>query len=283
MSTFTPGVYSIPEEQYFGVKAVSSSLLKEMRKSCAHGLAYLNRPVDQEVTDALRLGKIIDRAILEPSRLKGLAVKPKDMSFSTKEGKAWREAQRGAEIITFDENEMVKAIVANVWAHKDVSTILKAPGKAQPSLFAIDDETGLPLKARLDWLSDFNAILDIKSTVTADPAAHGFPREIAKYRYHIQAAFYLDMCARLGVPKEGFVFIAVEKKPPYPVTAIQLDAMSINKGREEYRRLLLKYKECQDAKSWPAYSNKVEIVTIPEWSLREQEYESAVAYELETS
>ena len=82
------------------------------------------------------------------------------------------------------------------------------------------------------------------------------------------------------MPKDCFVFLAVEKMPPYAVTAIQLDMASLGKGREEYRRLLNKYKECQETNSWPAYSNKLEIITIPEWALREQEYESAEAYEL---
>ena len=287
MSTFTPGIFTIPEGQYFEVKAVSSTLLKEMRKSPAHALAYLNQPVEPErnLSDekkkSFREGKLIERAILEPNRVKGLPVKPKGMSFATTEGKQWKAAQGAAEIITSDESEMLKAIIANVYAHKDVSAILKAAGKVQPSLFAFDDETKLPLKARLDWLSDGNTVLDIKGTVTADPAPHGFPREIAKFRYHIQAAWYLDMCARVGKPKDCFVFLAVEKKPPYAITAIQLDAMSLNKGREEYQRLLLKYQECKKTNSWPAYSNKLEIVTISEWALREQEYQSAEAYELE--
>lgn len=279
MSTLPTGVFQIPEEQYFAKQAVSSSLLKEMRKSPAHGLAYLNRKPEPD-TDAQRLGKIIDRAILEPARIKSLVVKPQDMSFATKEGKAWRDAHAGAEIIKFDEMEMVKAIVNNVRNHPIAGTLLKTAGKAQPSLFAYDEETGLYLKSRLDWLSGSNFIVDLKSTTTANPAMHGFPREIAKWRYHIQAAFYLDMCARLKIPVEAFVFIAMEKEAPFAVTTMQLDEASIAKGREEYRSLLLKYKECSETKRWPAYSEKMEIATIPDWALREQEYESPVAYEL---
>ena len=288
MSTFTRGIFTIPEDQYHAIRVVSSTLLKEMRKSPAHARAYLNQPVESEKSlseekkKSFRDGKLIERAILEPHRNKGLVVKPKGMSFATAEGKQWKAAQGAAEIITAEEDAMLKGIVANVHADADVSAILKAKGKTQPSLFAVDEETGLQLKARLDWLSDGNAILDIKSTVTADPDLHGFPREVAKYRYHIQAAFYLDMCARLGVRKDCFIFLAIEKKAPYAVTPIQLDALSINKGREEYRRLLLKYKQCKETNSWPFYSSGIQIVTVPDWALREQEYQSAEAYELET-
>jgi hypothetical protein len=284
MTPFTKGIHQIPEAQYFGIKAASSTLLKEMKKSPAHAYNFLNRDPEQEASDekrkALRQGKLIERAILEPHRIKGLPVKPKGMSFATTEGKAWRAAHANSEILTSEEDAMLKAIAANVNADPDISAILRAGGQVQPSLFAIDEETGIPLKSRLDWLSKGNFILDIKSTVTADPDTHGFPREIAKFAYHIQAAFYLDMCARLGMPKEVFVFLAVEKKPPYVVTPIQLDRLSINKGRSEYRRLLLKYKECVEANSWPFYSRGIQIVTISDWSLREQEYESAEAYEL---
>lgn len=282
-----PGIHMIPDWEYHGIKSVSSSLLKEMKKSCAHGLEYLNRPTEseknlsEEKKKSFREGKLIERAILEPHRNKGLIVKPAGMSFATKEGKEWRAAHDGDEIITAKEDEMLKGVMASIARHRDASAILKSPGKAQPSLFAIDEETGLPLKARLDWLLEGNVILDIKTTTTANPALHGFPREIAKYSYHVQAAFYLDMCARLKMPKDCFVFLAVEKTAPYLVTAIQLDAMSVNKGRNEYQRLLKLYKECSDTNLWPSYSDKIEIVTLPEWSLREEAYESAFAYQLE--
>lgn len=287
----TPHIVPDMEEyRYHGIKAVSSTLLKEMRKSALHAKTYLEQPqepeksLSEEKKKAFREGKLIERAILEPERLSRTIVKPEGMSFATKEGKAFKEDARiaGKDVITFAEEAMLRGITDSVASHKDLSAILKASGMAQPSLFAEDEETGLPLKARLDWLSEGNVVLDLKSTATADPAPHGFPREIAKYRYHLQAYWYLMMAELCGKPKDCFVFVAIEKKAPYCVTTIQLDSVSIGKGRDECRRLLAKYKECVTLNSWPGYSDKLEIVTIPEWSLREEEYESPIAYQLES-
>jgi exodeoxyribonuclease VIII len=282
LMTYHPGIYQIPEEIYFAQQAVSNSLLKHMDKSPAHGLAYQNRAYEKP-TPAQKLGKLIHKAILEPSRIKGIPVKPKGLNLSTKAGIEWKTALAGADYITTDEYEMLLGIGKSILSHKDAAALLKSKGKVEHSLFAIDEETKLPLKARIDWLSDSNFLLDIKSTVTASPDQHGFVKQMALMRYHVQAAFYLDMCARLEVPVQAFTFVAVEKEPPYAVTLIQLDDLSITKGREEYRRLLNLYKKCQDEGHWPAYSDKIELVSLPDWALRKQPYESAVAYQLETT
>jgi hypothetical protein len=273
-----PGQYTLPEADYFAAPGVSNSLLRQMRLSPAHARAYLDRQLEAE-TEAQRLGKLIHRGILEPARLAKVPVRPAGMDFRSKDGKAWRDANPG--FVTADEMTLIRGIVASVYAHPAATEILTAPeAKTEQSLFAVDEETGLALKGRLDWLTPGYPIVDIKSTRCSSPELHGFVREIAYLRYHVQAAFYTDLCARLKIPVTGFLFLAIEKEPPYASTLIQLDDMSINKGRDEYRRLLRLYKDCQDRNAWPAYSDRIEPVTLPMWALSEKPFESAYSYEL---
>jgi hypothetical protein len=277
-----PGIYNLPEKDYFAVKAFSSSLGKQMLRSCAHGLAYLTRP-EEKPTEAQAFGKLIHRAVLEPTRIKSIAIKPKGMSFATTEGKAWKAAHEGKEIVPASDVEDVQGIIKSIYMDEDAANILRTPNhKIEQSVFVTDPKTGLLLKARFD-LYGGNFIADLKSTRTADPDTHGFPREIAFLRYHVQAAFYMDVAKLAGIPAETFVFIAFEKEPPYACVTFQLDDMSIQKGREEYRHALDLYAECMEAGKWPGYSRKrgPEIVSIPDWALKRRPYESAMEYTLE--
>jgi exodeoxyribonuclease VIII len=122
-------------------------------------------------------------------------------------------------------------------------------------------------------------IVDLKSTQCARPWK--FLADAAKLRYHQQTAFYTGMLAILKQPCEGFVFIAVEKSPPYPVLCCEFDALSINKGRDEVERLLDLFKKCTDENKWPGYSDELEMLTLPYWALTEKPFESAIVYELE--
>lgn len=76
-----------------------------------------------------------------------------------------------------------------------------AGGAPQVSIFWEDEETGVPCKARLDYLKP-RAIVDLKSFENSIglPIRKAIARQVANYRYHIQAAFYLEaatQCQRL--------------------------------------------------------------------------------------
>ena len=77
--------------------------------------------------------------------------------------------------------------------------------------------TGLQCKCRPDWISaDGGILVDLKTTEDASPRE--FQRSIAKWRYHVQAGWYMaGIEAAYGTRPSGFIFIAVEKKPPFAV------------------------------------------------------------------
>src|ERR1019366_10805266 len=93
--------------------------------------------------------------------------------------------------------------------------LLRAKGRMEVSIF--DEWGGVPVRARLDKLTDEGAIIDLKKTVSAKP--RDFIRQICYLGYAVQAAFYTRM---LGDAANGFAFIAQEANPPYPVFCCQL-------------------------------------------------------------
>jgi len=69
-------------------------------------------------------------------------------------------------------------------------------GYPEVSVFWIDEETGVPCKSRFDYLKP-QAVIDLKSFGNAQglPIRKAIARAIALWRYHVQAAFYLEAAA----------------------------------------------------------------------------------------
>ena len=265
----------IPIEEYHRHASVSKSQLDQLAKSPAHYLASLTTP--RKETAAMRIGSIFHGMVLEPERVQ-IAVAPA-CDKRTRDGKATWEAfcleNAGAEIVTAEEGEMLNGMVASVRAHPAAFALLSGPGIAEGSAFWIDEYSGELCRCRPDFYrQDLGIIVDLKSTEDASPKE--FARSIAKYRYQVQSAFYQDgLEAATGDYIKGFLFVAVEKKAPYAVAVYQLDMQGVEAGRIAYRDNLITLADCKASGKFPAYSDRVETISLPAWAAKEafNEYE----------
>ena len=259
---------SIPIEEYHRHGSTSKSQLDQFAKSPAHYLASLTAP--RKETAAMRIGSIFHGMVLEPERV-NIAVAPV-CDKRTKDGKATWETfcleNAGAEIVTAEEGEMLTGMVASVRAHPAASALLSGPGIAEGSAFWHDEQSGELCRCRPDFYRpDLGIIVDLKST--DDASLEVFTRSVAKYRYAVQAAMYSDGVSAATIePIHGFAFVAVEKAAPFAVQCFQLDFQSLEAGRITYQRNLLDLADCKAANKWPAYSDKVEILSLPNWALK---------------
>lgn len=152
-------------------------------------------------------------------------------------------------------------------------------GHAELSIYHTDPDSGVRLRGRLDWLrvhEGRNLIVDFKTSTTAHPIE--FMRKTADYGYHQQVAWYLDLVAAT-VPGSDprFLFVVVEKEPPYLVSVIELDTVSEIEGRRLNRQAIDTYAECVATDTWPSYPNndEVQLVSIPLWAMSDNEMEIA--------
>lgn len=188
----------------------------------------------------------------------------------------------GKQIITADEHAQLEGMRDAVMAHPAAHQLLTGcAGAAELSAYWKDPETGALCRCRPDFWRTDGVLVDLKTTDDASP--DGFAMSVQKFRYHVQASFYLDGCRQAiehggedlpikpGAPT-AFVFIAVEKKPPHAVAVYALDFDSLEIGREEYQRDLQTYAECTAADSWPAYGDQIQRLGLPEWRLRREEF-----------
>ncbi len=177
----------------------------------------------------------------------------------------WEANNGHRRILTPDQWAQVHAMRDALMAHPAANRLLTSvPGKAEQSFYWVDQKTGELCRMRPDWLRDDDLIVDLKTT--EDASAEGFARSIAKFRYDVQDAFYSDgFEAVTGRKPKGFVFIAVEKKPPYAVGVYVLDAESKELGRAMYRADLDRFAECVKSNTWPGYGDKIVKVMLPAW------------------
>lgn len=142
-------------------------------------------------------------------------------------------------------------------------------GKAELSLFWADDTYDIDRRARFDWLAG-DAIVDFKTCQSAAPSA--ISRAVATYRYHMQAAWYMDAARACGITDTPLFFFAFqEKQPPYAVNVVELDEVALAAGRRMNDKAMAVYAECLSTDTWPTYSSDVELVGLPKWALYELE------------
>jgi exodeoxyribonuclease VIII len=152
-----------------------------------------------------------------------------------------------------------------VLGHPAAALLLGMAGEAETTHMWTEPTTGLQCKCRPDWISeDGGIVVDLKTTEDASPRE--FRRSIAKWRYHVQAGWYMaGIEAAYGKRPSGFIFIAVEKKPPFAVGVYAADEQMIERGYETAMRDLQTLAECKASGRWPAYSDRIEPISLPAW------------------
>lgn len=227
---------------------ISKSGLDLINRSPLHYWEKMNAK-EEKKTPALIIGSALHTRILEPHEYGKRYITSPMFDRRTKEGKANWEAFVAArpnhEIISHQDDIMIEKMYDSVMRHEKASLILSKMTQIE-QVFTHED-----MKCKPDALTSLNIVLDIKTTEDASPYAFG--RSAAKYRYDVQAAFYIDILQALGHTIEGFVFIAVEKTPPYAVAVYVIEDEDIARGREKYLENLKTWRECKASNTWKGY------------------------------
>lgn len=217
----------------------------------------------------MRLGTALHTHVLELDRWdQEIAVAPA-CDRRTKAGKeayaAFQDAAAGKTVISADDAEQVQAMARAVFRHPGATMLLGLPGKAETTHMWTDATYGVECKCRPDWLTDDGSIVvDLKTTKDASP--RGFRRSIGDFRYQVQAAWYLHGLEQAtGRRPDQFVFICVEKEPPYACAVYAADAEMIERGHQQAMADLGELAACRAADRWPSYSDQIETIGLPGW------------------
>jgi len=270
----SPGIHKdVPFETYLKWPAVSNSKINLARKSLLH---YREAPF-KEPTKAMRFGTFTHCGVLEPLAIgiryavmpayerdpqnvtqQGKRSTAKTTEYYTVKAEEFMTANAGKEIVEEAEYNRLCAISKRIQNHPVCREWMGRRGESELSMVWYDDETGLPCKARIDFLSEL--IVDLKTTRDAMQ----FEKSIATFGYHRQAAHYRNGYATLTGEILPFGLIAVETEAPFPVRAAVLDDEAVSIGEKELREALTAISDAQESGVWKSYEDP-KTWTLPGW------------------
>jgi len=118
------------------------------------------------------------------------------------------------------------------------------------------------LKARPDaWKPGL--VADLKTTADADP--NEFGKAAFNFGYFMSAPHYIDLIKAATGEDVKFVFVNVEKTPPYLVSVTELTDADMDRGRYQLDRAKRIYRECLAADRWPGYP-PFTTASLPRWA-----------------
>lgn len=262
---------------------ISKTWLDKVAVSPLHLQQYLNLPHEQ--TLALTIGSAVDALVFEPDTFDKLfVVGPKDdkgawHKKTTKAGKeAWANAYAEAEkdgriIIECHLTDHLTAIqqMADAIKGNGLMREILQDGAGQVTFVAQDEVTGLWRKCKTDHYHEAtNGIFDLKTAVSASP--YEFARSIAKYRYHVQDAYYSDIVEMVvgSVPSFGFAVMEKPIKDVEPDSGLmafyRLTQEERNRGRATYQSDLAAIGFAMDTGHYAGYADRVLEIERPQWA-----------------
>lgn len=255
---------------YHSSAGISKHGLDLIRKAPA--LYQHKKANPEEPTPAMRWGTLAHTAILEPDKMDEETFILPACDRRTKEGKeiyaqAMREAA-GRTIITLEEAQQLDDMRDAFYAEKACRNAVQNIEHIEASLYWIDPFQDVQCRARMDAIRKDGIVIDYKTTQDATPKA--FLRTVLSFRYHVQAAFYLDALKTVTGQDGTFLLIAQEKTPPYLSCVYVVGDDLIEQGRKEYREDLAAYKTCFDTGDWPSISSHPVTLNLPKWATKSE-------------
>ena len=265
----------IPEDVYRKSHGISQSMLKEMRKSPSKFQWRMDHP--RKSSAAQDLGTAIHMAILEPDKFDSTYASMPKFDRRTNKGKAdaaeWEIQNKSKVGLDRDTMDIIFRVTDRVTNDAHYSQFFSS-GLKEKCFYSYDQSTGLYLKGKLDnVILDKGTIVDLKTT--EDASEEMFSRDIAKYYYTMQAAFYYDLYeAATGIKADFYVIVAVEKSEDCDINTYFINKDELAKGRKLYRRWLNELSICVKNNAWPGYARKFIEYKSPEWFNRLSEGET---------
>lgn len=253
------GIHDLADEEYFAADGLNNSYLwKLINQTPAHA------QVPTAKTDAMTIGSATHLAVLQPE----LASKQIKQGPSDRRGKKWKDAQKEAEeggkiLLTAGDYNICMAMRDSVWRNPAVAQELTKPGTTYEQA-AFWEYKGIKCKCKAD-VARPGTLLDLKTSQDASP--RGFSQSVAKYGYHQQDAFYSYGWGKaVGASIDTFLFLVVEKHPPYACAVYELDSVSKREGWASVTAAIELHQACEERQHFHAYADEKVMLQLPAYA-----------------
>lgn len=253
---------NVSETDYFSNPGYSQSDMKQALESpeLLYWMKHQGGRAERKPSPQMIEGTLAHACILEPDKFNASykVCGPRNTKAGKAEAKEAEES--GRQPITLAQYEkalgMNHAVSGNFLCNS-----FFIDGLAEQSFFSEDDRTALPMKARLDWITENDTIVDLKTVAAGGASPTNFAKQVANFSYHLQAAHYLEMSGM-----QRFVFVVVEREPPFQIGVYQLDDDAMAEGRYLRRKALDLIANCRLLNDWPGHTPlEPQTLSLPNW------------------
>jgi exodeoxyribonuclease VIII len=172
-------------------------------------------------------------------------------------------------LVSQDDADAICGMIESVQGHPDACAALKR-GIPERSCYA---EINLPggyravgMKSRPDYIREDGTLVDLKTTI--DAGFEPFRAQIRKFDWDTQAAIGVDVLKQITGHEQDFIWIAVEKEPPYCCAVYVANDVPLEIGRKRYRRAVETYLRCLETDRWP-FQESAQNMDSPYWAMFE--------------
>jgi len=268
----------LDNETYHRGPGVSSTTLKEFRKSAAHVYSFQNEP--QKEKKCFEFGSLVHDAVLLPeifndiyqtdefaiAKCKSDSKKPRATTIYKDAVSNWKLTNPMGQIVSSYDMRLARGIKDAVLNH-DTASILLSDGIPEQAIFWTDEETGLLCKCKPDYLGEY--LVDLKTTSSIDD--EDFAISAYKFGYHISMGFYVMGIEAVLKKEVSPILIAVETESPFGVKVFPFGQDELMHGKMLARHFLNQYKKCLDTNNWPNYTPVARELKFPPWAWKKEE------------
>jgi exodeoxyribonuclease VIII len=245
-------INNMPDEEYHAIKRLSYSGIKKILCSSQTfwKWSWFNENKKDHKTGAMNLGTAYHKRILcgKADFDQAYAVKP-ECDRRTKEGKAiyaeFLAQYPDAIEIEADERAEIEAAAHRIESNPELAQFFNK-GVSEVVILWDDPETNVPMKAKLDHLTDGN-IIDLKTFDNANDSDLSWVvnNHIVRYKYYLQAATYSEAAEQAGLGSREFILFFQQTGGYNNAIPLHLgkDLLLFQRGQDEYRKGVRKFAE----------------------------------------
>ncbi len=264
----TKQIEKMSDEEYFALKAISASQLKQYDKGAYY--FWKTSPFNPEKapeaeSDALVFGKLCHCMLLEEAEVEPrYEVMDFGKSRSNKKYQECKSMYPSKTIVTPEEYDRAFKMRYELYQHKLAKAILDGATAEVPYLWT-DEETGLPCKCKIDAIKrtrDGLVVIDYKTARSIEDVI----KYAQKTQYAIQAEFYkMAVKNHYGEYPVEFVFIIQSNQPGEEdvvcVANVEQETQDVAKTIMRSHMESIKYKlesweKTHDKNIWAAYPER---------------------------
>ena len=238
-------IVKMTDKAYFSHSALSQSTFKPILKTAKH--YQYSKGINYD-TAAMSLGSMVHCLFLEPEEFKYRFVEfTETKTLNTKAAREYKKLYPDFDLYTPDQkiqaDEMVKCLSDVNLPHPDFR-----------ELAGFSNIKGVKCKAKMDWFDGDKIIWDLKTT---SELAKWEYSEFKKYRYDIQAMWYLSVFSDLE--PVGFKWLVVGnngKNTPTDYRVFDAARDTLCNAQSEIIEGMELFKKCVETNVWNGYDKE---------------------------